>query len=78
MNEPTPETDALLEPLRGSCAFNGPCAEHARRLERERDLARAETSRALDLLRVANQTTAVLDRKIIKLEADAGQQNTQS
>jgi hypothetical protein len=36
----TPETDALLEPLRGSCAFNGPCAEHARRLERERNAAR--------------------------------------
>jgi hypothetical protein len=43
----TPETDALLEPLRGSCAFNGPCAEHARRLERERDQLRADIAELL-------------------------------
>ena len=36
----TPETDALLDPLRGSAAFNGPTAELARRLERERDAFR--------------------------------------
>ena len=38
----TPRTDALLAPLRGSCAFTGPCADHARQLERELNAAKAE------------------------------------
>lgn len=36
----TPDTDALLEPVRESAAFHSPLAEHARKLERERDAAR--------------------------------------
>ena len=46
----TPETDALLDPLRGSAAFNGPTAELARKLERERDKALKSISEIRDSL----------------------------
>lgn len=47
----TPRTDALLAPLRGSCAFTGPCAEHARQLERELNAAKAENADKLALIK---------------------------
>lgn len=47
----TPRTDALLAPLRGSCAFTGPCAEHARQLERELNAAKAENADNLALIK---------------------------
>lgn len=46
----TPRTDALLDPVKGTVAFTGFCAEHARTLERENAAMREAIGAAEQLL----------------------------